>query len=55
MSTVFEYLNEKSADALNASWLWFAQLSREEWIVVLGVCCALGFLCMRGYGSRANY
>lgn len=55
MSSVFEYLGELWSDALGASWRWFSLLNREEWVVVLAVCCALGFLCMRGYGSRSNY
>lgn len=55
VSTVFEYLGEQWAAAISASWNWFALLNREEWVVVLAVCCAAGFLCMRGYGSRSNY
>ncbi len=34
---------------------WFTHLDREEWVVVLAVGTALGCLCMRGFGSRANY
>ena len=40
---------------LNDTWRWFALLTREEWIVVLAVAASLGFLCMRGFGSRSNY
>ena len=36
-------------------WDWFNRLNREEWVVVLVVVCALGFLCMLGYGSRSKY
>ena len=34
---------------------WFASLDRQEWLVVLAIGMVLGFLCMRGYGSRSNY
>ncbi len=34
---------------------WAGRLDRQEWLVVLSVGMCFGFLCMRGYGSRANY
>jgi hypothetical protein len=37
------------------AWQWFNNLTREEWVVVLGVVSVLGFLCMLGYGSRSKY
>lgn len=55
MSAFYEYLVDHCNDAIGACWRWFAVLNREEWMVVLAVCCAAGFLCMRGYGSRSNY
>ncbi len=43
-------------DALMGStWDWFNTLTREEWVLVLGVAAACGFLCMRGFGSRSNF
>jgi len=30
-------------------------LSRHEWIAVFVVALVIGYLCMRGFGSRANY
>ena len=36
-------------------WRWFATLDHQEWIVVLAVVSACGFMCMRGFGSRSNY
>ena len=36
-------------------WDWFNRLTREEWVVVLAVVAALGFLCMLGFGSRSKY
>ena len=37
------------------SWAWFNSLTREEWMIVLAVGATLGFLCMRGFGSRSKY
>ena len=33
-------------------WFWFDTLSREEWLIVMAVCCAIGFLFLKGFGSR---
>lgn len=53
------YLSEKIGEGISwvasSGWSWFGSLSREEWVVVLAVGCACGFLCLRGFGSRANY
>jgi hypothetical protein len=35
-------------------WSWINQLNFEEWFLLLGIVTVLGFLCMRGYGSRGN-
>ncbi len=40
---------------MGSTWDWFNTLSRDEWILVLGVAAACGFLCMRGFGSRNNF
>lgn len=50
-----QYLYEKLNDVPGDTWRWFSALSREEWMIVLTVVTALGFLCMLGYGSRSNY
>ena len=34
---------------------WFDRLDMQEWFMVLTVGMIVGFLCMRGYGSRSNY
>ena len=36
---------------LAETWNWFNSLHYEEWFLLLGIIAALGFLCMRGYGS----
>ena len=33
-------------------WVWFDTLSREEWLVVMAVCCAIGFLFLKGWDQR---
>lgn len=34
---------------------WFDRLNRQEWLALLLVVMVVGFMCMRGYGSRSNY
>lgn len=50
-TTIFDWYDGVMA----GTWNWFNTLSREEWMLVLGVAAACGFLCMRGFGSRNNY
>lgn len=50
-STIFEWYD----GIMGGTWDWFDGLTREEWILVLGVAAACGFLCMRGFGSRNSY
>jgi hypothetical protein len=42
-------------DLYRAGIHWINGLDRQEWLVVLVVAMVLGFLCMRGFGSRSNY
>ena len=30
-------------------------LSRTQWVMVLSVVLVIGFICMRGFGSRTKY
>jgi hypothetical protein len=39
---------------LHNTWNWFNSLNVQEWFLLLGIIAALGFLCMRGYGSRGR-
>jgi hypothetical protein len=55
METVTTYVAEFVQAGLSSSWQWFNALNREEWILVLAAACFAGFLCLRGFGSRANY
>lgn len=40
---------------LNDGWHWVAALNLQEWLLLLGITSAAGFLCMRGFGSRSGY
>jgi len=40
---------------LHVIWTWANQLNFQEWFLVLGIAAGLGFLCMRGFGSRSKY
>lgn len=47
-----DYATKFTSDNIASLWVWFDSLSREEWLVVLAVCCASGFLFLRGWGKR---
>ena len=50
-----EYLQTiwyRAGEAQENTWQWFNGLSREEWLVVLAVACACGFLSLTGLRSR---
>lgn len=36
------------------TWNWFNSLNSQEWFLLLGIVATLGFLCMRGFGSRGR-
>jgi hypothetical protein len=42
-------------NGLRESWIWITGLNYQEWFLLLGITAAAGLLCMRGFGSRANY
>ncbi|QDU56269.1 hypothetical protein [Aeoliella mucimassa] len=48
MEIITEALGTWCNSAVSGTWHWFNTLNREEWMVVLAVGSALGFLCMRG-------
>ena len=52
MWTFFEDIYFRAADAPSATWDWFNSLNREEWVVVLFVVCAAGFLGLLGFQGR---
>jgi hypothetical protein len=42
----------RAADAPTQTWKWFNGLNREEWMVMLVVICAFGFVCLLGFQSK---
>ncbi len=40
---------------LRDAWRFVDHMTVQEWFYVLVVAIALGFLCLRGFGSRSNY
>jgi hypothetical protein len=52
MGSFFEALWCRAADAPSQTMDWLNSLSREEWLVVLVVVCAFGFISLLGFQSR---
>jgi hypothetical protein len=52
MSRFFEDIYCRASEAPGATWDWFNSLNREEWVVVLFVVCAAGFVSMLGFQGR---
>ncbi|HZZ28033.1 MAG TPA: hypothetical protein VFE46_08530 [Pirellulales bacterium] len=42
-------------DIFNHAFQWMNRLDRQDWMLVLIAAVILGFLCLRGFGSRTNY
>lgn len=40
---------------LRNTWGWLNSLNYHEWFLLLAITTCAGFLCMRGFGSRAEY
>jgi hypothetical protein len=55
MADLIQRFLDQSHEYRGDVWDWFNRLTREEWVVVLAVVAALGFLCMLGFGSRSKY
>ena len=34
---------------------WFNSLDKQEWLLVLIAAVIIGFVALRGFGSRSNY
>ncbi len=46
------FIRETFAEGVHQIWRWFSSLSQEEWMIVLGTASLLGFLVVRGLGTR---
>lgn len=52
-----EYIDQATdviQSLLHEAWVWFNQLDKQEWMVLLALVAGLGFLCMRGFSGRGN-
>lgn len=47
-----QFIHESVSGVAHQIWLWFSSLSQEEWMIVLGAASLIGFLVVRGLGSR---
>ncbi len=54
MKTVTAWILDRWNNGLGDIWRWFNSLNTEEWLIVLATACVIGFLFLRGNGSRAN-
>jgi hypothetical protein len=52
MQWFFESLWYHATELRGETWQWFAGLNREEWLVLLAIVCACGFMSLRGFHSR---
>jgi hypothetical protein len=52
MGSFLQELWFRAAEAPTQTWDWFDSLNREEWLVVLVVVCAAGFVSLLGFQAR---
>ena len=52
---IFESIGDWIRLSFEDGWHWVQSLNTQEWFLLLGICAAAGFCCMRGMGSRSNY
>lgn len=52
MSSFFDSLQYNAANVQEQTWAWFNGLNREEWLVLLAVTFACGFVALLGFQAR---
>ena len=52
---IIQSIGDWCGELLHDGWSWCNRLNQQEWLLLLLVGCFLGFLCMRGFGSRKSY
>jgi hypothetical protein len=52
---MLDYMGRWLNSAVHDGWHWVTTLNLQEWLLLLGITAAAGFLCMRGFGSRTQY
>lgn len=52
MRSLFESIYYDAAGVPGRAWQWFNGLNREEWLVVLAITFATGFVALLGFQTR---
>jgi hypothetical protein len=52
MNSFLTSIYYRAADAPGQTWQWFNSLNREEWMVVLAITFACGFVALLGFQTR---
>jgi len=51
---LFDSIGEWVKQSYQDGWHWILSLNSQEWFLLLGICAAAGFCCMRGTGARSH-
>lgn len=51
---IFESIGVWIRLSVEDGWHWIQSLNTQEWFLLLGICAAAGFCCMRGIGARSH-
>jgi hypothetical protein len=51
---LFESIGTWIRLSVEDGWHWIQSLNMQEWFLLLGICAAAGFCCMRGIGARSH-
>jgi hypothetical protein len=52
MSTLIDSVRYHVGDVPGQAWQWFNGLNREEWLVLLAITFACGFVALLGFQAR---
>ena len=52
MNSIWDTIYDRTAELPGHTWNWFNALSREEWMVVLAITFAAGFVALLGFQTR---
>ena len=52
MGSTLESIWYRATELPGETWQWFDGLNREEWLVVLAIACAFGFVSLMAFNTR---
>ncbi len=52
MNSIYDSVLSRTGELPGQTWQWFNGLNREEWLVVLALTFACGFVALLGFQSR---